>query len=130
MKAVVATPTLEVKEPHMAKRSLSKLMNQEQVPLIQILAVLANEQRMEILRKLKSPRNSFPPQDEGDPVLDGVCVSSIQAGQGLAFSTTSKYLTDLARIGLVTFKRSGKWSYYKRDEKAIKAVVARLKTEL
>jgi DNA-binding transcriptional ArsR family regulator len=105
-------------------------MKEEQVPLIYILDVLANEQRMEILRKLKSPRSSFPPQDEGDPVLDGVCVSSIQAGQGLAFSTTSKYLTDLARIGLVTFKRSGKWSYYKRNEKAIKAVVARLKNEL
>jgi DNA-binding transcriptional ArsR family regulator len=105
-------------------------MNEEQIPLIQILDVLANEQRMEILRKLKSPRDSFPPQDEGDPELDGVCVSSIQAGQGLAFSTTSKYLTDLARVGLVTVKRSGKWSYYKRNEKTIRAVVARLKSEL
>lgn len=105
-------------------------MNEEQLPLIQILDVLANEQRMDILRKLKSPRTSFSPQDEGDPVEDGVCVSSIQAGQGLAFSTTSKYLADLARIGLVTVKRSGKWSYYKRNEKAIRAVVARLKAEL
>jgi hypothetical protein len=33
-------------------------------------------------------------------------------------------------IGLVTVKRSGKWSYYKRNEKTITAVVARLKTEL
>ncbi|OUM04061.1 ArsR/SmtB family transcription factor [Variovorax sp. JS1663] len=105
-------------------------MNDKQVPLVEILVVLANEQRMEILRKLKSPRTSFPPQDEGDPVLDGVCVSSIQAGQGLAFSTTSKYLADLARIGLVTAKRSGKWSYYKRNEKAINNVLARLKAEL
>lgn len=105
-------------------------MNQDQVPLIQILDVLANAQRMEILRKLKSPQESFPPQDEGDPILDGVCVSSIQAGQGLAFSTTSKYLADLARIGLVTVKRRGKWSYYKRNEKAIGAVAARMKTEL
>lgn len=105
-------------------------MNEEQASLIDILLVLANPQRLEILRKLKSPRDSFPPQDEGDPVLDGVCVSSIQAGQGLAFSTTSKYLTDLARIGLVTVKRSGKWSYYKRNEKAIGAVAARLAAEL
>ena len=105
-------------------------MNEEQAPLIRILDVLANAQRMEILRKLKSPRNGFPPQDEGDPVVDGICVSSIQAGQGLAFSTTSKYLADLARIGLVTVKRRGKWSYYKRNEKAIAAVVARLKREL
>ncbi len=105
-------------------------MNEEQTPLIQILDVLANAQRIEILRKLKSPRSSFPPQDEGDPVLDGVCVSSIQAGQGLAFSTTSKYLADLARIGLVTVKRSGKWSYYKRNETAVRAMVARLMSEL
>lgn len=105
-------------------------MNEAQLPLIQILDVLANEQRMEILRKLKSPRSSFPPQDEGDPISDGVCVSSIQAGQGLAFSTTSKYLSDLARVGLVTVKRSGKWSYYKRNEKAIKSVIARLNKEL
>lgn len=105
-------------------------MKENQVPLIEILDVLANAQRMEILRKLKSPRNSFPAQDEGDPVSDGVCVSSIQAGQGLAFSTTSKYLAALARIGLVTVKRSGKWSYYKRNEKAVDAVLARLKIEL
>lgn len=105
-------------------------MKEEQVPLIDILLVLANAQRLEILRKLKSPRDSFPPQDEGDPVLDGVCVSSIQEGQGLAFSTTSKYLADLARIGLVTVKRSGKWSYYKRNEAAISAMADRLAAEL
>ncbi|MGN6828006.1 ArsR/SmtB family transcription factor [Paucibacter sp. M5-1] len=100
-----------------------------EVPLIRVLEVLANEQRMDILRKLKSP-SSFPPQDEGDPLLDGVCVSSIQAGQKLAFSTTSKYLTDLASVGLVTVKRSGKWSYYRRNEQAIKVLAKRLATEL
>jgi len=57
-------------------------------------------------------------------------VSSIPAGQGLVFSTTSKYLADLARIGVVTVKRGGKWSYDKRNEKAIGAAVARLKAEL
>lgn len=100
-----------------------------EVPLIRVLEVLANEQRMDILRKLKSP-SSFPPQDEGDPLMDGVCVSSIQAGQKLAFSTTSKYLTDLASVGLVTVKRSGKWSYYRRNEQAIKLLAKRLATEL
>lgn len=100
-----------------------------EVPLIRVLEVLANEQRMDILRKLKSP-SSFPPQDEGDPLVDGVCVSSIQAGQKLAFSTTSKYLTDLASVGLVTVKRSGKWSYYRRNEQAIKVLAKRLAAEL
>lgn len=57
-------------------------------------------------------------------------MSSIPAGQGLVFSTTSKYLADLARIGVVTVKRGGKWSYDKRNEKAIGAAVARLKAEL
>ncbi len=100
-----------------------------EVPLIRVLEVLANEQRMDILRKLKSP-SSFPPQDEGDPLVDGVCVSSIQAGQKLAVSTTSKYLTDLAGVGLVTVKRSGKWSYYRRNEQAIKDLAKRLAAEL
>ncbi len=100
-----------------------------EVPLIRVLEVLANEQRMKILRKLKTP-SSFPPQDEGDPHVDGVCVSSIQAGQRLAFSTTSKYLTDLASVGLITVKRSGKWSYYRRNEKAIADLIKRLAKEL
>jgi ArsR family transcriptional regulator len=101
----------------------------EEVPLIRVLEVLANEQRLEILRKLKTPK-SFPPQDEGDPFVDGVCVSSIQAGQGLAFSTTSKYLADLARVGLITVKRAGRWSYYRRDEGAIQALAKRMSIEL
>lgn len=101
----------------------------EDVPLVRVLVVLSNAQRLDILRKLKTP-DLFPPQDEGDPAVDGVCVSSIQAGQGLAFSTTSKYLADLAAIGLVTTKRMGKWSYYKRDERAIAAMVKRLGREL
>ncbi|OWQ47480.1 ArsR/SmtB family transcription factor [Roseateles sp. L2-2] len=101
----------------------------EEVPLVRVLVVLSNTQRLDILRKLKTPA-LFPPQDEGDPDTDGVCVSSIQAGQGLAFSTTSKYLADLAGIGLVTTKRMGKWSYYKRDERAIAALAKRLAREL
>ncbi len=101
----------------------------EEVPLIRVLEVLANAQRLEILRKLKTP-GSFPPQDEGDPLVDGVCVSSIQAGQGLAFSTTSKYLADLASAGLVIVKRAGRWTYYRRDEKAIAALAKRMAREL
>jgi ArsR family transcriptional regulator len=57
-------------------------------------------------------------------------VSSIQAGQGLAFSTTSKYLADLARVGLITVKRAGRWSYYRRDEGAIQALAKRMSIEL
>jgi len=91
--------------------------------------VLSNEQRLDILRKLKTP-GSFPPQDEGDPLVDGVCVSSIQAGQGLAFSTTSKYLADLAAVGLVHVKRAGKWSYYRRNKAAIQSLLQRMSKEL
>ena len=101
-----------------------------EVPLVRVLEVLSNEHRMDILRKLKTPSQSFPPQDEGDPLVDGVCVSSIQAGQRLAFSTASKYLADLASVGLVTVKRSGKWSYYRRNEQAIEALRRRLSAEL
>lgn len=114
--------------PTLAAYPPKQLMSEE-IPLVRVLVVLSNEQRLDILRKLKTP-GSFPPQDEGDPLVDGVCVSSIQAGQGLAFSTTSKYLADLAGVGLVLVKRVGKWSYYRRNEPAIQALINRMSIDL
>lgn len=101
----------------------------EEVLLLRVLAVLSNTRWLDILCKLKTPA-LFPTQDEGDLATDRVCVSSILAGQGLAFSTTSKYLADRDAIGLVTIKRMGKWSYYKRGERAIAALAKRLARKL
>lgn len=90
--------------------------------LIEIFKALSNRTRLDILRGLKDPVNSFPPQDEGDVHTVGVCVSSIQEGVGLSQSTVSSYLATLQRVGLVDVTRIGQWTYYKRNEATIKAL--------
>lgn len=90
--------------------------------LLDIFKALSNRTRLDILKRLKDPENSFPPQDEGDVHTVGVCVSSIQEGVGLSQSTVSDYLATLQRAGLVDVQRVGQWTYYKRNEEAISAL--------
>lgn len=84
--------------------------------LIEIFKALSNPTRLKILKDLKEPAKNFPPQDEGDVFVVGVCVSSIQEGIGLSQSTVSGYLATLQRVGLVEVRRIGQWTYYKRNE--------------
>jgi len=98
--------------------------------LLDIFKALSNRTRLEILKRLKDPANSFPPQDEGDVHTVGVCVSSIQEGIGLSQSTVSDYLATLQRAGLVDVQRVGQWTYYKRNEEAISALAELIGKEL
>lgn len=90
--------------------------------LLDIFKALSNRTRLDILKRLKTPAESFPPQDEGDVHTVGVCVSSIQEGVGLSQSTVSDYLATLQRAGLVEVQRIGQWTYYKRNEETISAL--------
>jgi len=87
--------------------------------LQQALKAVANPARLQILRWLERPRESFGRQEVGDFDSDGVCVSLIQKKAGLSQSTTSAYLATLARAGLVDVKRIGQWTYYRRNQPAI-----------
>ena len=98
--------------------------------LLNAFKALANPARLKILSGLKDPERSFPAQDEGDVKVDGVCVSSIQEGMGLSQSTTSQYMSVLSRAGLVVATRRGKWTYYKRNEVAIRQLAAAIGTDL
>jgi DNA-binding transcriptional ArsR family regulator len=90
--------------------------------LLEIFKALSNRTRLQILKGLKDPANNFPAQDEGDVLIEGVCVSSIQEGVGLSQSTVSDYLATLQKAGLVEVRRIGQWTYYKRNETAIAAL--------
>ncbi|HEY0924488.1 helix-turn-helix transcriptional regulator [Rheinheimera pacifica] len=98
--------------------------------IVEVFKVLGNPTRLAILQNLREPEKHFPPQDEGDVTIDGVCVGSIQEGVGLSQSTTSTYLASLQRAGLVTAKRMGGWTYYKRNEANIKKLIELLGKEL
>ncbi|TGN50064.1 ArsR family transcriptional regulator [Paracoccus liaowanqingii] len=89
--------------------------------MVEIFKALSNPTRLRIVQGLKDPKKNFPPQDEGDVDVVGVCVSSIQEGVGLSQSTVSNYLATLQRAGLVEVRRIGQWTYYKRNEATISA---------
>jgi len=91
------------------------------------LKALDNPIRLAILGWLKDPARNFPEQ-EVDPEQVGVSVSAIQERTSLSQSTVSHYLTALERAQLVTSKRIGRWTYYKRDEENISSYLASLKS--
>jgi len=88
----------------------------------ELFAALASARRLQVLEWLKDPRSHFPPQRDGDLVNDGVCVCFIASKLGVAQPTATAHMQRLARAGLVTSRRIGQWTFYKRDEDAITAV--------
>ena len=86
------------------------------------LKALANERRLRILEWLKDPRSHFPPQIDGDLVKDGVCGLNIAAKLDVSQPTASEHLKVLAAAGLIRGKRIKQWTFYKRDEAAIRKV--------
>lgn len=81
---------------------------------------LASAARMQILQWLKTPGAHFSEQTTGNPDELGVCVTLITARLGMSQPTVSRHLELLKRAGFLTVQRIGKWSYYRRDEEALK----------
>jgi DNA-binding transcriptional ArsR family regulator len=96
----------------------------------EVFAALASPKRLQVLAWLQDPRAHFPPQRDGDLVDDGVCVLFIADKLGVAQPTATTHLQTLARAGLVTAKRIGQWTFYKRDEAAITALKHKIGQEL
>jgi DNA-binding transcriptional ArsR family regulator len=94
------------------------------------LRALASERRQLILQWLKEPRTHFRPQVDGDLVRDGVCGVLIAEKLGLSQPTVSEHLKILAQAGLVRAKRIKQWTFYKRDETAIRAVKREIQTRI
>ncbi len=91
-----------------------------------LFGVLASPKRLQILEWLKDPRSHFPPQRDGDLVKDGVCVIFIAEKLGVSQPTATAHLQELSRAGLVTSKRVGQWTFYKRDEAAVRTLKRRI----
>ena len=101
------------------------------VPVVaEVFRALASPKRLQILEWLRDPVAHFPPQRDGDLVADGVCVIFIADKLGVSQPTATTHLQALARAGLVTSKRVGQWTFFKRDEAAIRAFKRQLRDEL
>lgn len=95
-----------------------------------VMAALASPKRLQVLEWLRDPRAHFPRQRDGDLVDDGVCVLFIANKLGVAQPTATTHMQALARAGLVTSKRIGQWTFYKRDEAALAALKQKIAEEL
>jgi DNA-binding transcriptional ArsR family regulator len=95
-----------------------------------VLRALANDRRLQILEWLKDPRANFPPQVEGDLVRDGVCGVLIARKLGISQPTVSEHLKVLSRVGLIRGKRIKQWTFYRRDEAAIRRLTRSLLTSI
>jgi ArsR family transcriptional regulator len=94
----------------------------DQMTITQSIQALGNDRRLQILEWLKDPKKHFPSQRDGDLVQDGVCGLLIARKLRVSQPAVTEHLKILAQAGFVKSKRTKKWTFYKRDEHAIRAI--------
>ncbi|MBI3367140.1 MAG: helix-turn-helix transcriptional regulator [Burkholderiales bacterium] len=88
---------------------------------VDVFRALASDKRLQILEWLKDPRAHFPPQVDGDLVRYGVCGVFLAQKLGVSQPTASVHLKIMTSAGLLTAKKIRQWTFYKRNEKGIRA---------
>lgn len=94
------------------------------------LKALANDKRLQILSWLKDPTAHFRPQLDGDLVKDGVCGQFIAEKLDVSQPTASEHLRVLTDAGFLGARKIKQWVFYKRQEKAIAAFKAMVKSKI
>lgn len=95
-----------------------------------LFKALANENRLRILDWLRNPAQHFPPQVDGDLETDGVCAQFLAGKLALSAATLTGHMRILTEAGLVLATRRGKWVFFRRNEAAIAAALARALAEV
>ena len=99
-----------------------------------MLKALANDTRLNILKWLSDPEKYFPDRIEQNlediDFTGGVSVADIQKKAGKAQSTTSHDLDLLVKAGFLEVKYSGRYSYFRRNQKAFKKLAKYLKNDV
>ena len=98
--------------------------------LLKTIKAVSSPVRLEILSLLKDPAANFPPQTDGDLVRDGVCADFLRDKLGIAAATASRHLTLLTEADLLIATRKKGWTFYRRDESAIRRFTESLTTQL
>jgi DNA-binding transcriptional ArsR family regulator len=89
---------------------------------------LSNPSRLQILAWLRQPKKHFPPQIDGDLIKDGVCGLLIARKLRISQPTASEHLKILVQAGLIRAKRIKQWTFYKRNEPAIRSLKKEIQT--
>jgi ArsR family transcriptional regulator len=98
--------------------------------VLKTIKAVSSPVRLEILELLKDPVANFPPQVDGDLVRDGVCADFIRDKLGIAAATASRHLTLLTEAELLVATRRKNWTFYRRDESAIRRFTQSLQSGL
>jgi DNA-binding transcriptional ArsR family regulator len=94
------------------------------------IKAIASESRMQLLQWLKDPVANFPPQRDGDLVLDGVCSVFIARKWDVTAATASRHLSVLSAANLLISVRKKGWTFYRRNETELDALKQRISTGL
>ena len=94
------------------------------------LRSIASERRLQILDWLKNPADHFPPQVDGNLQKDGVCGLLIARKLRVSQPTASEHLRILVEAHLVRGKKIKQWTFYNRDEAAIKKIKHLIQTRV
>lgn len=98
--------------------------------LLKSAKAIASSVRLTILDELKDPIANFPPQSDGDLILDGVCSDFIRQKLNIAAATASRHLTLLTEANLLVATRKRGWTFYRRNESAIRQFSKQLRSDL
>ncbi len=101
---------------------------------LMMLKAIANQTRIDILKWLADPEKYFPGRKEESlndiDFMGGVSVTDIQKRAGKAQSTTSHDLDLLVKAGFLEVKYVGRYSYFRRNQKALKKLAKYIKNEI
>lgn len=99
--------------------------------LNEALKAFSHPTRRAILVWLKDPDTAFADDTQlYDYQRYGVCASLIQKKAGLSQPATSLCLKSLLELGVVDATKVGIWTYYKRNENQIAAIMTALIDDL
>jgi len=93
-----------------------------------ILKAISHPVRRDILNWLKDPPGNFPGQTH--PHEMGVCAGQIGARAALSQSTMSTHLAILQKAGLVSCRKLGQWSFFRRNEPVIRQFLGHMNDSL
>jgi DNA-binding transcriptional ArsR family regulator len=105
--------------PSIAKAAMAN----SEAALERWLHAIADPSRRKILRVLKQHPGS-------SAKAAGLCASHIEQRIHLAQSTISHHLSILRKAGLVDARKSGLWTWYRRDEAALRRLARKLEESL
>ena len=97
---------------------------------LRALKALASDTRLTVLQWLKNPLANFPPQVDGDLIKDGVCADFIRQKLGIAAATASRHLSLLTEAGLLIATREKGWTFYRRNDPAIRKFIKEIQANL